>query len=173
MGRRILGALMLTLAGCSTGTRLASNGDPAPVGMRASTDGTYGYTEGNPIKVGGASHERGPSNERAYLAALRGPSGEVVSFERRGSCCMFKTKNGIMGEGGLLDIYDVTYDGQDKPATLYLDMYDYEAPQVPLGFTRAPVQGQSAAILSPSPLEPPRPIRAAPAATPGTSTRRN
>jgi hypothetical protein len=146
MGRRILGALILTLVGCSTASQLASNGDPAPIGMRISTDGTYGYTEENPVKVGGAGDERGPSNERAYLAALRGPSGQVVSFERRGSCCVFKTKNGIMGEGGLLDIYEVTYDGQEKPTTLYLNMYDYEAPQVPRGFTRAPHPGQSAML---------------------------
>src|SRR5690606_21201183 len=45
-----------------------------------STDDTYGYTEENPIKVGGSSFD-GPSRERAYLDNLLGPNGESLSYE--------------------------------------------------------------------------------------------
>lgn len=90
-------------------------------------DETYGYTEGNPIKVGG-----GPARERAYLSLLRGPNGEAVRYEREGSCCPFETPNGILGEGhGLLDRYSVQIGSVAKPVTLYLNMYDYEQPKAP------------------------------------------
>jgi hypothetical protein len=36
---------------------------------------------------------------------------------------------------GLLDIYEITYDGLDEPIKIYIDMYDYEAPLAPYGFT--------------------------------------
>ena len=50
-----------------------------------SEDATYGYTEDNPIMVGGGVD--GPKNERRYLNALAGPGGEVLRYERLGSCC--------------------------------------------------------------------------------------
>ncbi|HVF24656.1 MAG TPA: hypothetical protein VNA23_02135 [Anaerolineales bacterium] len=49
-----------------------------------SSDKTYGYSEANPIKVGGDAFS-GPSRERAYLDRLRGPDGEELSYEREGS----------------------------------------------------------------------------------------
>lgn len=88
-----------------------------------STDETYGYSQGNPVKVGGDWLE-GPARERAYLDSLSGPNGEVVSYERRGS----------MDHGStILDIYQVTYTGSD-PVTLYLDEYNYAELMAPLGF---------------------------------------
>jgi hypothetical protein len=98
-----------------------------------STDSTYGYTEANPIKVGGGL-DNGASNEQRFLNALLGPGGEAVSYTRRGSCCHFKTPNGIMG-GGLLDAYIVTWPGQEKPIVLFINMYDPGALQAPKGFT--------------------------------------
>ena len=105
--------------------------------MVIASDSTYGYTQKNPIKVGGRSHDRGPRNERAYLDALRGPGGETLEYHRLGSCCRFKTPNGMIGGVGMLDIYEVTYEGLASPGKLYLNMYDYEQPQIPRGFTRA------------------------------------
>jgi hypothetical protein len=96
-----------------------------------STDETYGRVEANAIKVGG-----GPSREREYLMLLRGPNGEPVRFERDGSCCGFETPNGIMG-GGLLDIYSVWIGSATDPVKLYINMYDYEQPKAPKGFTFA------------------------------------
>ncbi|MBD8082762.1 2-dehydro-3-deoxyphosphooctonate aldolase [Chryseobacterium sp. GCR10] len=96
-----------------------------------SSDETYGYTEKNPVKVGGATN--GPSNERKYLNSLTGPNGEAVSFVRNGSCCAFSTKNSPFG-GGLLDMYSVTYEGKKDTVTLYLNMYDKGKLKAPAGF---------------------------------------
>lgn len=96
-----------------------------------SSDPTYGYSEVNPIKVGGA-HE-GPRNQQRFLSALRGPKGQPVFYERVGGCCP-SARGGVNG-AGLLDIYAVTYEGLRGPITLYLSAHDYEEPKVPVGFT--------------------------------------
>lgn len=83
----------------------------------------YGYSPENPILVGSGDNRQGPANERNYLNLLLGPNGEEIKYVRKGSCCPFETKNGILG-GGMLDIYEITYEGLDKPIVLYLNMYD-------------------------------------------------
>ena len=89
-----------------------------------SVDDTYGFTTENPIRVGG-DFISGPSRERAYLDHLRGPNGEALSYERNGS---------LPGDGDvILDAYQVTGDGVD--VELYIDMYGYQEPQAPVGFT--------------------------------------
>lgn len=88
-----------------------------------STDDTYGYTEANPIKVGGGFMD-GPARERAYLDNLLGPNGESLSYVREGSMPSGDT---------ILDVYRVTGDGLD--VTLYLDEYTYSPLQAPVGFT--------------------------------------
>lgn len=95
----------------------------------------YGYTESNAIKVGGEDYTNGPIFEREYLNRLTGPNGEEISYERTGSCCGFETENGIMGNG-MLDMYEVTYEGLKEPVILYLNMYDPHkgAPMAPKGF---------------------------------------
>ena len=97
-------------------------------------DKTYGYTQTNPIKVGGVESDAGPLRAREFLLALRGPHGEMIKYMRKGSCCPFPSQNGLMG-GGLLDMYQVTYEGIHQPILLYFNMYDYVAPQVPPGFS--------------------------------------
>jgi hypothetical protein len=103
----------------------SDNGDgatavgPCPV----STDATYGYTEANPIQVGGDAFG-GPPRERAYLDNLLGSNGETVTYEREGSIPFGDT---------FLDIYLVAYAGSST--TLYLDEYNWSEPQAPLGFT--------------------------------------
>ncbi len=99
-----------------------------------STDGTYGYTKENPIKVGGYKENVGPMSERFYLYTLRGPNGERIRFQRIGSCCPFQTPHGFNGTG-LLDMYEVTYEGLSTPIKLFINMYDYEKPKAPVGFT--------------------------------------
>lgn len=97
------------------------------------TDKTYGYTEGNPIRVGGAL-DNGPLNERRFLNALAGPDGQEITYNRTGSCCPFKTPNGIKGTG-LLDRYEITIKGLNKKRILYINMYDRAILKVPVGFT--------------------------------------
>lgn len=99
-----------------------------------STDITYGFSEKNPIEVGGAEKGEGPFNERRFLDALAGPNGEEVSYTRAGSCCPLKSKNGFMGMA-LLDNYRVTWKGSNDTVSIYINMYDYGALKVPVGFT--------------------------------------
>ncbi len=117
---------------------------PSPADSLADA-GALGYARSNPILVGGGADD-GVASERRYLAALRGPGGETVRFERLGSCCQFRTPNGPEGTG-LLDVYEVTYDGLARPVLLYLNMYDGGgAGAVPEGFTRAPGETPVAAL---------------------------
>ena len=88
-----------------------------------SSDQTYGYGETNPIQIGG-DFFAGPSRERAYLDHLRGPNGETLSYERTGS---------IPTDTTILDGYKIT--GAGINVTLYLDVYNYEPLQAPVGFT--------------------------------------
>jgi hypothetical protein len=88
-----------------------------------SEDKTYGYTESNPIRVGGDWLD-GPARERAYLDNLLGPNGEALSYERKGSFPSGDT---------ILDEYRVT--GSGIEVTLYLDEYKFEPLQAPVGFT--------------------------------------
>jgi hypothetical protein len=92
-------------------------------GCQIATDKTYGYTQENPIKVGGGAYG-GPARERAYLDNLLGANGEKVSYERKGSFSFGNT---------ILDIFEITVSG--KKVTLYIDEYSYSEPQAPSGFT--------------------------------------
>ncbi|MBS4014717.1 MAG: 2-dehydro-3-deoxyphosphooctonate aldolase [Bacteroidetes bacterium] len=100
-----------------------------------SKDKTYGYEQLNPIMVGGVKNMEGPLNQRRFLNALAGPNGEEIGYYRVGSCCHFKTKNSTFGGTGLLDIYNVFYEGLQEPIELYLNMYDSDTLRVPVGFT--------------------------------------
>lgn len=102
---------------------------------KKTTDKTYGYTQKNPIHVGGVIDEVGPAMERKFLNQLAGPNGEEISYNRTSSCCSFDTPRGFLGSG-LLDVYEITYDGLDAPIELYINMYDYDEPMIPVGFTR-------------------------------------
>lgn len=97
-----------------------------------SKDKTYGYIEANPIKVGGVI-ENGARNQQRFLNALLGPNGEKVAYYRLGSCCSFKTPNGLMGDSGLLDLYRV-YWGTKDTVNLYLNLYDEGDLKIPVGF---------------------------------------
>ena len=102
-----------------------------------STDETYGYSENNPIMVGGAREKEGVQNEIRFLKALAGPLGFPVIYKRLGSCCNFYSENGnIGGDGigrGVLDIYEVMHDGLNEPVKLYINMYDSDVLKVPVG----------------------------------------
>ena len=97
------------------------------------TDPTYGYSREQAICVGGVGEDVGPVRERLFLNALTGPAGEPIHYRRVSSCCSFATPNGF-GGGGLLDRYEVTYDGLAEPKLLYLNMYDEGEVYVPFGF---------------------------------------
>ena len=102
-----------------------------------STDSTYGYTESNPIMVGGAREKEGPQNEQRFFNALAGPLGLPVMYKRIGSCCSFQSENGNLGGDGItrgaLDKYEVIHDSSNAPVILYLNMYDSDVLKVPVG----------------------------------------
>lgn len=121
MKKILVAILAILLNGCSS----------TKTGTFETTDATYGYSKDNPIKVGGDVN--GPVNERNYLNSLAGPNGETVKYTRSGSCCHFETKNSSFGMG-MLDIYQVTYEGKNDTITLYLNMYDKAKLKAPVGF---------------------------------------
>lgn len=96
---------------------------PGMSGCLVSSDKTYGYTQENPIKVGGDFLE-GPARERAYLDNLTGPNGETISYNRTGSVDFGDT---------ILDVFDIT--GLGKQITLYIDEYSFTEPLAPVGFS--------------------------------------
>jgi hypothetical protein len=138
--------LLVLLGSCSSGKKTSSSGssssrkqsemlDENSFRLTAiSDDDSYGYTEKNPVKVGGVKNNSGPLNERRFLNALLGPGGETLTYNRQGSCCPFKSRNGLMGSG-LLDKYEVKYDGLEKPLIIYINMYDAGELKAPKGFT--------------------------------------
>lgn len=101
-----------------------------------STDVTYGFSEKNPIQVGGVSSNEGPKNERRFLNALAGPNGELVTYFRAGSCCPIESKNDPFGNGRvMLDNYRVTWEGANDTVSIYINMYDSGILKAPKGFT--------------------------------------
>ncbi len=102
---------------------------------KEATSENYGYSKNDPIKVGGVSEGNGPGMERKFLSQLAGPNGEEIFYERASSCCAFDSPRGFMGQG-MLDIYEVTWEGLTAPKKLYINMYDFEEPMIPVGFTR-------------------------------------
>ena len=104
--------------------------------QETSQDETYGFTANNPVRVGGGK-EAGVRNQQRYLNALLGPRGEVLRFEREGSCCTFKIGDGSVDNEGQLDIYTVSWKGRKEPLRLYLNMYEEGPLAAPRGLTAA------------------------------------
>ena len=77
----------------------------------------------------------GPAHEYHYLSQLRTSGGAPVQFRRIGGCCPFETENSPMGQG-MLDKYEVAAPGENsEPVVLFLNMYDFDAPKAPKGFS--------------------------------------
>lgn len=102
---------------------LASCGTPRDPQLNEQLERNFGIDPRHPIVVGSEDLKEGPRNQQDYLNNLSGPNGEVITYTRLGSCCEFKTKNGFSG-GGMLDKYEVTYEGLEEPIILYFNMYD-------------------------------------------------
>ena len=93
-------------------------------------DKGYGRTPEKPINVG-----VGASEQHKYLNSLAGPNGELLEYTRLGACCPFEDPALPFG-GGLLDIYQVIYEGASEPVNLYLNLYhEDDKLYIPVGFT--------------------------------------
>jgi hypothetical protein len=99
----------------------------------------YGYTESKPIFLGVRRARNGAANRIKFFNALAGPNGEELTCQRIESCCPFRTPNSETIDQdqkfGLLDVWEVTYKGLEKPLILYVNLYDEGTPKVPKGLT--------------------------------------
>lgn len=107
------------------------------------TDPEFGLTAAKPIATGGGVFA-GSARQRRYLSVLRGPGGEAVTI-------VGGVGSGPQEPGSkvIIDRYSVTYDGLQAPVTLFLNMYAFDTPQVPRGFTCS--ESPSAALGPPPP----------------------
>ena len=142
-----LSSVLLTIhSGCGV-TKLSSKGtgvgdtrteklefqdDDTYLLVNNAADSTYAYTSKNPVCVGGINEANAIAPTRYYLNALLGPNGEKTKFFRYGSCCSFKTPNGLMDDTGLLDHYGVYWEGSDT-VSIYINIYDKGNLFIPLG----------------------------------------
>lgn len=101
-------------------------------------ESAFGTAVTSAIQVGGGAMYAG-SRQRRYLDALRGPGGEPLQYKRTGT-------RPLDSEGrAIIDIYEVTYPGLDKPIALHLDAYHFDDElKAPKGFTCAVPIGLSA-----------------------------
>jgi hypothetical protein len=90
----------------------------------------FAITKERPVQVGGGAFTIA-ARERRYLDALRGPEGQPVQYKRVG------TERGA-DQTTILDRYEVTYPGLEKPLYLFLDAYHFDdALKAPKGLTCA------------------------------------
>ena len=149
-------ALLLLVLGCA-----GSQTRPSMIPVEASVDGrgwpfgesglvpvmsigetsrsrSYGWSEKNPIKLGGYDPVMGPASgqERQvwFLNSLWGPEGETVFYERIGTCCPFQ-HFGAPLDRAMLDVYSLTWEGLPEPGLLYMDRYRDGPVRVPAGLT--------------------------------------
>ena len=99
-----------------------------------SNDSKYGYNKDYPINLGFDNERFGERSAMYFFNALKGPNGETISFVKIDNCCPFPTSRSVMG-GGILEIYEVTFEGTSKKAILYLNIYDKGKIECPKGFS--------------------------------------
>ena len=100
---------------------------------KVSTDSKYGYDQDYPVNLGFMRFEIVDVNIKRYFGALTGPQGQEISYEKVDTCCPFPSKRNAMG-AGLLDIYEVTWDGLKEPKRIYINLYEKGEIIAPMGF---------------------------------------
>jgi len=137
--------LLVTVTSCiSTKSTLKNVDDNAPdlilsrnntfVISQFSKDKKYGYDPDYPVNIFFRNIRNEAENEVRFLNALAGPNGEKITFKRLETCCPFPTKRSDMG-AGFLNVYELTWEGQKKPITLYLNVYEKGILMVPMGLS--------------------------------------
>jgi hypothetical protein len=99
-----------------------------------SKDIKYGYDADYPVNVFYMNAKDENLNANRYLNALAGPKGEKITYTKIESCCPFPTKRVEIG-AGFLDVYELKWEGQVKPVTLYVNIYERGYLLVPVGLT--------------------------------------
>ena len=99
-----------------------------------STDSKYGYNKDYPINLGFDNERFGERSAMHFFNALLGPNGEKISFLKIDNCCPFPTTRSTMG-GGILEIYEISFEGKSNKALIYVNIYDKGKIECPKGFT--------------------------------------
>jgi hypothetical protein len=99
-----------------------------------SKDNKYGYNKDYPVNIFFESTRNETINQQRFLNALAGPRGEKITYTKLESCCPFPAKRSDMG-AGLLDVYELKWEGQKSPEILYLNIYDKGILMVPFGLS--------------------------------------
>ncbi|SRR5690606_11224628 len=140
----IVGLLFLTMSCVSTKLTIRNIDDNAQQPemldnktyklTRKATDKKYAFDEDYPVNLGfGLLHQR-EANKEKFLNALLGPNGEKTTYSHSGNCCPFPTNKSELG-GGMLDIYEITWEGNTKPLIIYLNHFEKGEVLIPVGLT--------------------------------------
>lgn len=138
-------ALLVFAASCvSTRNTIRNIDDTAPdltltkdntfVITEYSKDPKYGYNKDYPVNIFYKSIKNDSINQPRFLNALAGPKGEKITYRKLENCCPFPTKRNEMGVG-MLDVYELSWEGLAKPVKLYLNIYEKGYVKVPVGLT--------------------------------------
>ncbi|WP_445712767.1 2-dehydro-3-deoxyphosphooctonate aldolase [Flavobacterium sp.] len=98
------------------------------------TDSKYAYDKDYPINIGNIRENQEDINVAYYFNGLEGPNGEKISYKKIDTCCPFPTTNTTMG-AGTIGIYEITFEGSNKKATLYINIYEKGKLLCPKGFS--------------------------------------
>jgi len=116
---------------------------PAPEGVCVNAaDPTYGYSPENPVKIGfdprgGHEGEGSPDVLENCLPWLLGPQGQPVTTT---------LLNEVPVTDSILCEVAVSYEGREGADILYFDIFNYEQPRAPVGYTCGSPSAYLAAI---------------------------
>jgi hypothetical protein len=99
-----------------------------------SKDKRYGFDKDYPVNVFYINTKDENINQERFLNALAGPNGEKLIFKKLESCCPFPSKRSGMG-AGLLDVYELKWEGQSKPLLIYMNIFEKGYLKVPVGLS--------------------------------------
>ena len=140
----LIAILCIATSCISTQSTLKNVNDNAPIPLitndntfvitEFSKDKKYGYDKDYPINIFYGDTRSEYMNQQRFLNALAGPKGEKITYTKLESCCPFPTKRSEMG-AGLLNVYELKWEGQSNPVILYLNIYEKGVLMVPFGLT--------------------------------------
>jgi hypothetical protein len=140
----LLSFTVLAFASCTSTRNTIKNIDDAAkmpalskektfVIVAISKDKKYGYDQDYPVNLGFLPYQTAEMNVQRYFGALTGPKGEKLSYTKVDTCCPFPSKRNDMG-AGLLDVYEVTWQGLAEPVRIYVNLYEKGEIVAPYGF---------------------------------------
>ncbi len=102
--------------------------------VEKATDKKYGYHPDYPVNLGFGLLDQREANQEKFLNALQGPNGEKISYAHHENCCPFPSNTSPLGSG-MLDVYLISWNTNQKPLTLYLNTFEKGKILIPVGLT--------------------------------------